>query len=88
MSASGRSVTGQSLRGYYLDVSWQETLRRHDTRPQRAQFGPDDMRPWYLEQDVLPDAMETIIDESSTLDDTVRLIVRDAGLLVSEATRL
>ncbi|MEU4235666.1 AAA family ATPase [Nonomuraea sp. NPDC026600] len=87
LQALFRDHRGTSL-GYYLDVSWEETLRRHETRPQRARFGPDDMRQWYLGQDVLPDAMETIIHESSTLDETVGLIVRDAGLLVGEATRL
>ncbi|MFI7642360.1 AAA family ATPase [Nonomuraea sp. NPDC049400] len=75
-------------RGYYLDVSWEETLRRHETRPQRSRFGPEDMRQWYLEQDILPDATEAIIDESSTLAETVGLILRDTGLLAGQATRL
>ncbi|TMR22491.1 kinase [Nonomuraea turkmeniaca] len=74
-------------RAYYLNVSWEETLRRHETRPQRTRFGPDDMRQWYLEQDLLADAAETIIDESSPLAETVGLILQDAGLLAGEATR-
>ncbi|MGW4407933.1 AAA family ATPase [Nonomuraea sp. NPDC004702] len=74
--------------GYYLDVSLEETLARHRTRPQRTQFSFDDMRRWYLEQDVLPGATETIIDESSTLARTVGLILRNAGLVTGEATRL
>lgn len=32
---------------YYLDVPWAETVRRHATRPQAAEFGVDDMRGWY-----------------------------------------
>src|ERR671919_85356 len=27
---------------YYFDVSWEETLRRHETRPQAAEFGIDE----------------------------------------------
>ncbi|GAA3264165.1 kinase [Nonomuraea helvata] len=75
-------------RGYYLDASWEETLRRHETRPQHTRFGPDDMRQWYLEQDILPGATETIINESSTLPETVGLILQDTGLVAGEATRL
>lgn len=65
---------------FYLDVSWEETLRRHETRPQRSRFDPDEMRQWYVRQDLLPDDRETVIDESATLDETVRTIVRDARL--------
>jgi predicted kinase len=65
---------------HYLDVSWEETLRRHETRPQRARFGPEEMRRWYVREDVLPGLLETIVGESASLDETVRLILRDAGL--------
>ncbi|MEV4393006.1 AAA family ATPase [Nonomuraea sp. NPDC049607] len=73
--------------GYYLDVSLEETLHRHQTRPQRTQFCSDDMRQWYLERDVLPGTAETIIGESSTLAQTVGLILQSAGLVTGEATR-
>ncbi|MGN9842135.1 AAA family ATPase [Nonomuraea sp. H19] len=66
---------------YYLDVSWEETLRRHDTRPQRSQFGPEEMRQWYVREDVLPHGREKVIDETSTVDEIVRLILRDARLM-------
>ncbi|MFI7693011.1 hypothetical protein ACIBQ6_28340 [Nonomuraea sp. NPDC049655] len=46
------------------------------------------MRRWYLEQDVLPGATETIIDESSSLARTVGLILQNAGLVTGEATHL
>ncbi|NJP98640.1 kinase [Nonomuraea sp. FMUSA5-5] len=74
-------------RGFYLDVSWEETIRRHETRPQRARFSPDDMRQWYLGRDILPDAMEAIIGEGSTLTETVGLVLQESGLLAGEATR-
>ena len=35
---------------YYLDVSLDETLRRHATRPQATEFGPDDLRGWYCQR--------------------------------------
>jgi predicted kinase len=65
---------------FYLDVSLAETLRRHTTRPQAAEFGPADMRGWYVPRGVLGCAGEHVVPESSTLDQTVDLIARTAGL--------
>jgi len=62
---------------YYLDVSLDETLRRHATRPQAAEFGPDDMRGWYCRRDLLSSIDERIIPETSTLEQTVTLILED-----------
>ncbi|MEU6720770.1 hypothetical protein ABZ897_55745 [Nonomuraea sp. NPDC046802] len=38
---------------FYMDISLEETLRRHETRPQSARFGGDEMREWYCERDLL-----------------------------------
>ncbi|MGW0811500.1 AAA family ATPase [Nonomuraea sp. NPDC002799] len=65
---------------YYLDVSWEETLRRHETRPQRSRFGAEEMRQWYARADVLAGGRETVVGEDETLDGIVRLILRDTGL--------
>ncbi|WP_203883479.1 kinase [Planotetraspora kaengkrachanensis] len=51
---------------FYLDVSFAETLRRHDSRPQRSEFTPDQMREWYQERDLLPDGSETVIGEGQS----------------------
>jgi len=66
---------------YYLDVSLDETIRRHTTRPQAAEFSADDMRSWYLRLDLLPWAAERVIGEPSTLGETVELILSESGLL-------
>ncbi|WP_246079871.1 kinase [Nonomuraea mesophila] len=60
---------------FYLDVSFEETLRRHTTRPQSREFGADLMRGWYVERDLLPGARETVIGQASSLEETVRCIV-------------
>jgi predicted kinase len=65
---------------YYLDVPFEETIRRHATRPQAAEFGHDEMRRWYRELDLLPGGIEQVIPAANSLDDTVRQIMRDAGL--------
>jgi hypothetical protein len=46
LAALDRDHLGLS-RFYYLDVSMEETFRRHATRSQLADFGTDDMRGWY-----------------------------------------
>jgi predicted kinase len=66
---------------YYLDVSLQETISRHATRPQAAEFGPDDMRDWYVRLDLIPSLSERIIGEASTLAETTALILAESGLL-------
>ncbi len=65
---------------YYLDVSMEETFRRHATRPQAAEFGPDDMRAWYRPRDLLSSIRERIVPESSTLQQTVTLILDETEL--------
>jgi predicted kinase len=65
---------------FYLDISFEETLRRHQTRPQAAQFSPQDMRGWYHPHDVLGVAGEYVIGEDSTLDASVQFIAVRSGL--------
>jgi predicted kinase len=65
---------------FYLDVSFDETLRRHGTRPQAGQFTADDMRGWYAPRDLLGCDDEQVIPESSALDETVAGIAATAGL--------
>lgn len=66
---------------YYLDVSIDETLRRHSGRPQAAEFGSDDMRTWYRSRDLLATIREQVIPEGSSLQQTIDLILSQTGLL-------
>ncbi len=63
---------------YYLDVSFEESLRRHATRPQAAEFGPDDMRQWYRKRDLLNLPGEHLVTPGSSLNDTLQRILADA----------
>jgi hypothetical protein len=65
---------------YYLDIPFEETVRRHAGRPKATAFDPEEMRDWYRPRDLLTSPSETIIDESSTLDETVSRILTDSGL--------
>jgi predicted kinase len=74
-----RCHAGHSL-FYYLDVSFDETLRRHRARPQVSEFGAEEMGAWYRPRDLLAAVPEHIIHESSTLDQTTNLILAESGL--------
>ena len=68
---------GENIFAYYYDLSFEETLRRHGTKPNRGDFGEEDMRRWWLEKDLLPDIPETILTEEWSLEDAVEKIFRD-----------
>ncbi|WP_437074659.1 AAA family ATPase [Streptomyces sp. enrichment culture] len=70
-------------RCYYLDVPFAETVLRHATKPDAEYLKhvtEAHLRDWYREKDLLPDGMETVIDAASTLDGTIRQILRESGL--------
>jgi hypothetical protein len=64
---------------YYFDVSFDETTRRHATRPQASEFGVDAMLEWYRPGDYLPFVAETIIPQTWSIDETTKRILADAG---------
>lgn len=80
LAAISRDHWGLS-RFYYLDISIQESLRRHATRPQAAEFGPDDMCEWYRPRDLLTSIREHVIPETSVLQETTAVILADTQLL-------
>jgi predicted kinase len=73
-------------RFYYLDVSLDETLRRHATRPLAGEVSHDQMRDWYRPRDLLAGTCERIISEASTLAETTALILADTELLLADRT--
>jgi predicted kinase len=65
---------------FYLDVSFEETVRRHATRPQAGDFSPEQMRDWYSAGDLLGGPGEQVIAETSAEPETLALIAATAGL--------
>jgi hypothetical protein len=68
---------------FYLDIPFEETLRRRATRPQSVEFTPDDMRGWYRPQDTLCVEGERLIgpEVSVSLEDMADLIARRSRLV-------
>lgn len=58
----------------------EETLQRHATKPNRADFGEQDMRRWWIEKDFIDIIPEKIITKDLSVSDTVDMICN----LVSE----
>lgn len=65
---------------FYLDIPWEETLRRHATKPQAAEYGADLMREWFKPLDLLPQVTEHRIDETLSLAGMTDLVLVQSGL--------
>ena len=65
---------------YYLDVPFEETLRRHAAKAQASEYGRAEMSTWYRERDFLPGEFEQVIPAATTLDAAVRRIMSEADL--------
>jgi len=70
---------------YYFDVSFEETVRRHATKPNAHEFGESEMRQWWKDQDVLDVPGEQRIGEKLAQAEIVDMIHRDV-LALSEGT--
>jgi predicted kinase len=69
---------------YYFDISFKETLRRHNLRKTKAmQFTDKDMQEWYPAAHRSHHALEQIIPERFTLDETVAYILDTSKLDIS-----
>ncbi|MBO1756937.1 zeta toxin family protein [Allobranchiibius sp. CTAmp26] len=63
---------------FYLDVPLEETLRRHEGRPMRAEVEPDQLRSWYLDHDLLG-VPDEVLDHSRDLVGTTQHILDRIG---------
>jgi len=70
---------------YYFDVSFEETVRRHATKPNAHEFGELEMRQWWKDQDVLGVPGEQRIGEQLTQTEVIDMIYRDV-LALSEGS--
>lgn len=52
---------GNNVYAYYFDLIFEETLRRHQTKPNCHEFGEEEMRKWWREKDKIGFIKENII---------------------------
>jgi hypothetical protein len=65
---------------FWMQVSFDETLRRHAGRPGLAHISAETMASWYVPHDLLGVPGERIIAEESTVENSVSAILHDSGL--------
>lgn len=71
-----RDLFGSHTLAYYYDLTFEETVRRHQTRAKQEEFSPADMKRWWQEQDFL--GWETgFFRDQDSLQAAFEQIVRD-----------
>lgn len=76
---SAISLFGNRIFAYYYDLSFEETIKRHKTKPLEKQmsFGEAEMRSWWNEKDYIGIIPEKTFNEDVSLEQAVELIYRD-----------
>ncbi|MEA3323065.1 MAG: zeta toxin family protein [Patescibacteria group bacterium] len=64
---------------YYLDISFDETLRRHKTKYNADEFGKSEMRSWYKKKDILNFSGERVLGEELSKKQIVEIINSEVG---------
>lgn len=72
----------ENIFAYYYNLPFEETLRRHSTKPNHNDFGEVEMRRWWREKDYLPTIPEKVFTQELSLEDALALIYRDVTATV------
>lgn len=71
---------GEEIYAYYFDLPFEETVKRHQTKPNHHEFGEEEMRRWWREKDFSDVLNEVAItpekDRESIVADIVRAVSR------------
>ena len=62
---------GTEIYAYYFDLPFEETLKRHQTKPNCHDFGEEAMRRWWREKDFSDVLNEVCITAERNIDDIV-----------------
>jgi len=69
---------------FYLEVSFEESVRRHQMRPKRDLFTSEKMREWWAASWPTGYTEEVIIPEESSIEESVKLIDETAELKLNK----
>ena len=72
---------GRDIFAYYYDISFEETLKRHQTKPNHMDFGESDMRRWWKEKDYLNIIPEVTFKKDISLEEATGIISADIGIV-------
>ena len=68
---------GENIFAYYYDLPFEETLRRHETKSSRFDFGEEAMRRWWREKDYIGFIPEKTIGPDVSLEAAAERILLD-----------
>ena len=68
---------GEDIFAYYYDLPFEETLRRHETKPSRFDFGEEAMRRWWKEKDYIGFIPEKTIGPDVPLETAAEWILKE-----------
>lgn len=74
---TGIELYKERIFAYYYDIPFEETLKRHETRKERLEFGEAEMRRWWIEKDFIGIIPEKIFKQDVSLEDAVNIILKD-----------
>lgn len=60
---------------YYFDLSFEETVKRHNSRTKKIEFGEDSLRAWWNPNDYLGVDKETILTNEMSPNEVLQLIL-------------
>ncbi|MBL7259418.1 AAA family ATPase [Paractinoplanes lichenicola] len=81
-----RLVDDYDGRVFYLEVSFDETVRRHGTRAEPIPVTAAQMLQWYDPRDLLRVRGERVLPETMAFDEVVTTVLHDSGLAGAAAT--
>ena len=76
---TANELYGMNVYAYYFDIPFEETVRRHNTRDKKQEFGEEDMRRWWREKDFSSVFNEKIITSDIDADSIVEMIYMDSA---------
>ena len=76
---AANELYGMDIYAYYFDIPFEETVRRHNTRDKKQEFGEEDMRRWWREKDFSSVFNEKIITSDIDADSIVEMIYIDSA---------
>lgn len=72
-----KDLFDDNVLAYYFDVSFEETVKRHKSKPNAHEFGEEDMRRWWNQDDYIGFIDEIALNDEIEQDDIVNMIYKD-----------
>ena len=73
---------GNRVAVYYLNLPFEETVKRNETRYMRERFGADSLKLWWNPKDFLHVEGEKAITELMSEEQIVQMVIQDVEQLI------